>query len=67
MNNIWKGNNIRLRAVEMSDLEEYFCNDNHIIDTDAQRTGDRSMFPLSKALMREEFEIKHPDFSCHQV
>lgn len=51
MTNFWKGTKVRLRAVEMSDLENYFCNGEP--DTDGQRNGDRMLFPVSKELMRE--------------
>lgn len=55
MSNIWKSNKILLRAVEMSDLENYFFKDDEI-DTDGQRTGDRVMFPLSKDMMKDRVE-----------
>lgn len=34
MNNIWKGKTISLRAVEMSDLEDCFCNSSLVTNTD---------------------------------
>lgn len=56
MKNIWQGDRIKLRAVEASDLEEYFCITNQVADTDAQRNGDRLTFPLSKTMMRDRVE-----------
>lgn len=52
MNNIWQGKKVRLRAVELSDVEDYFCNEEDI-DTDGQRTGDRVYFPVSRKTMEE--------------
>lgn len=56
MNNIWKGKTISLRAVEMSDLEDYFCNNSLVTNTDDQRNGDRSIFPRSKSLMADRVD-----------
>lgn len=53
--NIWQGNKVCLRAVEMSDLEDYFCKEEQL-DTDAQRKGDRLIFPTSKVMMRDRVE-----------
>ncbi len=50
--NIWQGKKVKLRAVESSDLETYFCKDNEI-DTVAQRKGDRLLYPLSKTMMED--------------
>lgn len=49
---MWEGNNIRLRAVELSDLEEYFLKDNNI-DSLAQKASYRGMFPVGKEKMKE--------------
>ena len=53
--NIFEGKKIRLRAVEITDLENYFCNGEEI-DTPAQRSGDRARLPMSKTVMRERVE-----------
>ena len=52
MSNIWEGNKIRLRAIEMSDLDGYFSER----DVDGQRSGDRVTFPVSQTLMKDKVE-----------
>jgi RimJ/RimL family protein N-acetyltransferase len=37
--NIWQGKNIRLRGVELSDLDNYFWTEKDKIDTDADRAS----------------------------
>lgn len=52
MGNIWNGEKVRLRAVEMSDLKDYFLADEEY-DTDSQRCGDRVLYPLGSAMMED--------------
>ena len=53
--NIWQGKKVKLRAVESSDFENYFYNGEHI-DSDAQRSGDRTKAPYSRELVKERVE-----------
>ncbi len=53
--NMWQGDRVRLRAVELSDLDNYFMAE-EVVDTNAQRNGDRLLQPISKANMTERVE-----------
>ncbi|MBN2794668.1 MAG: GNAT family N-acetyltransferase [Clostridia bacterium] len=54
MKDCFKGHKIRLRAVEMSDLEDYYLKTDG--DTDALESSDRLIFPVSKETRRKRIE-----------
>lgn len=47
MENFWKGEKIRLRAVQESDLEAYYLKTNNG-DTESTRASDRMIFPVGE-------------------
>lgn len=48
--NFWQGKNVKLRAVIMSDLENYFTNN---IDSEAERNGNILLAPVGNEYLRE--------------
>lgn len=54
MGNMWQGQKIKLRAVEVDDAEDFFSIDD--FDTDLQRLCDRIHFPVSRAQVRQHVE-----------
>ena len=52
MEQFWNGNNIRLRAVKESDLENYFLKTNDE-DSESIRNSDRMIFPVGDAARAE--------------
>jgi len=48
--NVWQGDKIRLRAVELSDVDNYFCK-KEFYDSEDERKGDKLILPRSRELM----------------
>ncbi len=55
LRSIWKGEKVKLRPIEINDIEGYF-NVEEELDTDLQRMGDIIRFPMSKDKMKERIE-----------
>jgi RimJ/RimL family protein N-acetyltransferase len=51
----WKTDKIKLRAVKLSDYENYFNNGEHI-DTEGQRASDRMMSPFGDEIAKKRVE-----------
>jgi len=55
MGNIWQGEKVKLRPVEVGDIDSYFTLDENS-DTDLQRMGGIIGFPITKGKIKEKLE-----------